>query len=401
MGVLRVEKARGEEVFSFSYDKSWLASGHVHLLDPDLQLFAGPQYLPLEKANFGLFLDSSPDRWGRTLMDRREAILARKEGREPRTLMESDYLVGVHDETRMGALRFRQDPTGPFLADDPSMKAPPITSIRELEHASLHLEEDDFDEDAEAWQWLRILIAPGSSLGGARPKANVRDPQGCLWIAKFPSKHDRFNSGAWEFVLHGLASELGIRVPEARAELFTQTHHTFLARRFDRNNKDQRVHFASAMTMLGLRDGHDFQAGGSYLDIAAWIERYGAKPQEDLRELWKRIVFSVLVSNTDDHLRNHGFLLSPAGWHLAPAYDLNPDPRGSGLSLNISETDNSLSTDLCLEVSTFYRWPLAEATTFLKQAKTLINGSWEQRASALGISSGERAAMAPAFRNSR
>lgn len=397
MGTLRVEQTRGKEVFSFTYDEAWLTAEHGHALDPDLQLYAGPQYLPEEKANFGLFLDSSPDRWGRMLMDRREALIAHREARSPRPLFESDYLLGVQDESRMGALRFRLGPEGPFLADESDLKAPPFARIRELEQASLRIEDDDFFEDEQALQWLRLLIAPGSSLGGARPKANVRDADGHLWIAKFPSKNDEVDSGAWEYVLHQLAQAVGIAVPPAQTQVFSQRHHTFLVRRFDRLNQDQRVHFASAMTLLGYQDGHDHQAGASYLELVEWLETYGAAPTEDIRELWRRIVFSVLVSNTDDHLRNHGFLLSPQGWRLSPAYDLNPNPRGIGLSLNISETDNRLDLSLCLEVANWFRWEKTEAEGFLRTATEQVS-RWETLAQSLGIPQAERVLMAPAFR---
>ena len=396
MGALRVEQTRGKEVFSFTYDQGWLAAGHGQALDPDLQRYAGPQYLPEEKANFGLFLDSSPDRWGRMLMDRREALIARREARSPRPLFESDYLLGVQDESRMGALRFRVGPGTPFLADEPDLKAPPFARIRELEQASLRVEDDDFFEDQQALQWLRLLIAPGSSLGGARPKANVRDAEGNLWIAKFPSKNDEVDSGAWEYVLHQLAQAVGITVAPAQTQVFSQRHHTFLVQRFDRLVQDRRVHFASAMTLLGYQDGHDHHAGASYLELVEWLEMYGAAPTEDIRELWRRIVFSVLVSNTDDHLRNHGFLLSPQGWRLSPAYDLNPNPKGTGLSLNISETDNSLDLTLCLEVAKWFRWSEAEAQTFLRTATEQVR-QWKPLAQSLGISHAEQVLMSPAF----
>jgi serine/threonine-protein kinase HipA len=397
MGSLKVEKTRGKEVFSFTYTHEWLTSGSGHELDPDLRLYSGPQYLANGKTNFGLFLDSSPDRWGRMLMDRRESISARLENRDVRPLFESDYLLGVHDESRMGALRFRKEPGSPFLANEPHFKAPPLTSIRELEQASRRIEADDFFEDQQALHWLRLLIAPGSSLGGARPKANVRDLEGKLWIAKFPSKNDEFDSGAWEFVTHELAQALGIRVAPARAERYSQGQHTYLVRRFDRNENQARIHFASAMTLLGYQDGDNHHKGISYLEMVEWLETYGSAPRKDIRELWCRILFSVLVSNTDDHLRNHGFLLSDKGWRLSPAYDINPNPKPAGLSLNISETDNSLHLDLCLEVAPLFRWETTEALTFLEKARSVVAG-WERLAKGMGIPASERVLMAPAFR---
>lgn len=396
MGLLRVDKIRGKEVFSFEYDTLWLKSGYAQELDPDLRLFSGPQFISDEKPNFGIFLDSSPDRWGRTLMERREAIWARRDARPKRNLFESDYLLGVHDETRMGGLRFRIEEDQPFLANDPDLKAPPFTSIRELEQASLKLEEDNFFQDKEALKWLNMLMAPGSSLGGARPKANVRDPEDQLWIAKFPSKSDDFNSGGWEFLLNQLAREVGIQVPEAMCQKYTQKQHTMLSKRFDRTQEDKRIHFSSAMTLLGYKDGYDHLEGGSYLELIDLLEKYGAAPLEDTRELWKRIVFSVMVSNTDDHLRNHGFLLTSRGWRLSPAYDMNPNPKGTGLSLNISDDDNSLNLGLCLEVAPLFRWKAGEANDFIQTAKKII-GSWEKKAESLSIPHAERTLMAPAF----
>ncbi|MEZ4686658.1 MAG: HipA domain-containing protein [Bacteroidia bacterium] len=395
MGLLKAEQIRGKEILAFEYDTQWLKSGYAQQLDPDLGLFEGPQYLNNDKANFGLFSDSSPDRWGRMLMKRREAIKSREEKVEAKTLFESDFLLGVDDETRMGGMRFKLTEGGPFLSNEPSFKAPPFTSIRELEQASWRLEEDDFDNDQS--KWLNMLIAPGSSLGGARPKANVIAPDEHLWIAKFPSRNDEVNSGAWEYMLSKMANKLGIRTPEVLCNQYTQKHYTFLSRRFDRDENNKRIHFASAMTLLGYRDGHDFLEGGSYIELVEFIESRGADPQNDIQELWKRIVFSVLVSNTDDHLRNHGFLLKPQGWKLSPAYDINPNPYGQGLSLNISENDNSLSTALCLEVAPIFRWNASEASSFIQYAIDII-GPWEQMASQLKISQSERAEMRPAFR---
>jgi serine/threonine-protein kinase HipA len=395
MGALSARTLRGKEVFSFSYTDEWLLSAQAQELDPDLKLYEGPQYLADDKPNFGLFLDSSPDRWGRMLMDRREALRAKQESRPYQTLLESDYLLGVNDTTRMGALRFKTAPTGPFLAAESDLSVPPFALIRTLEAASLQLEREDTVEDESTQHWLNLLIAPGSSLGGARPKANVRDPEGNLWIAKFPSKNDVEDTGAWEYVANQLAAALGIRVPEAAARQYTQRHHTFLSKRFDRNG-EQRIHFASAMTLLGYQDGYDHVTGGSYLELVELIERYGAAPTEDLRELWKRVLFSVLIANTDDHLRNHGFLLSPAGWRLAPAYDLNPNPTGRGLSLNISDVDNRLSTELCLSVAEYFRWSRAEAQTLLAEAREVIS-SWSSLARDFGISTRARERMAPAF----
>ena len=397
MGSLRTEITKGEEIFSFEYSNSWLESGFAQDLDPDLKMYSGPQYLADEKPNFGLFLDSSPDRWGRMLMKRREAIKERKGGEKPRKLFESDFLLGVNDETRMGGLRFKLKNDDNFLENDEEIKAPPFASIRELEQASLRIEDDDFFKDDDAKKWLKLMIAPGSSLGGARPKASVRNKDGSLWIAKFPSKNDDKDSGIWELLVNRIANNIGINVAEATASIYSQKQHTYLTKRFDRSEQDKRIHFASAMTLLGYKDGYNHKEGGSYLEIVELIERYGAEPNEDLVELWKRIVFSVGVSNTDDHLCNHGFLLTEKGWKLSPAYDINPNEDGTGLSLNISEDDNSLEYDLCIEVAEYFRWKINAAEKYVKEAKDEIS-KWRKIAKELGIPNREVSYMENAFR---
>ncbi len=397
VGSLKSELLKGNEIFSFEYDKVWLETKDAQQLDPDLKLFSGPQFLNDDKKNFGLFLDSSPDRWGRTLMTRRSAIMARENKKKNEKLFETDFLLGVNDVTRMGALRFKIEENGSFISADAEMSVPHFSSIRELEQATNRIERD-LKNDSQMKEWLNLLMAPGSSLGGARPKANVIDPTGNLWIAKFPSKNDDKNSGAWEFIVGQMAIECGIRMADSNAKIFSQKHHTFLTKRFDRI-KDKRIHFASAMTLLGYKDGHDYKEGGSYLDMVELIEQYGAEPTIDIRELWKRIVFSVAISNTDDHLRNHGFILNPGkGWKLSPAYDINPVPYGVGLQLNIDENDNSLSFDLCLEVHDYFRWKKDEAITVIKNINRIVN-SWEDRAKIIGLSRMENEKLRPAFEN--
>jgi serine/threonine-protein kinase HipA len=395
MGTLYANQMRGKEVFSFEYNDAWLQSKNNLSLDPDLQLYSGPQYLVEGKTNFGIFLDSSPDRWGRVLMDRREAVLARKEERKPKTLFETDYLLGVFDGYRMGALRFKASEEGVFLNDNKQMASPPWTSIRELEQASLRLEEEDGD-DIEKLKWLNLLMAPGSSLGGARPKASVLDEKGHLWIAKFPSKNDGRDVGAWEMVVHELAVKAGLNVAESKTGKFYSQQHTFLTKRFDRTAKGERAHFASAMTLLGYTDGTNHEAGASYLELAEFIIRHGAKANEDLEELWKRIVFYICVGNTDDHLRNHGFLLTESGWILSPAYDINPVEKPTGLSLNISEKDNSLDLNLALEVAPYFRVSAKRASEVIRVVKKSV-GQWRALAEKHGISKTERDRMVNAF----
>ena len=332
MGQLTAEFIRGKEVFSFSYSKDWLQSNYAQVLDPDLQFYSGTQYARAEKKNFGVFLDSSPDRWGRVLMRRRESALAKMEKRAERTLRETDYLLGVFDGHRMGAIRFKEEFDGPFLNDNVKLASPPWTSLRELEEISLKLEDDNANENPEYWKWLTMIVNPGSSLGGARPKASVLDPKKNLWIAKFPSQKDNKDIGGWEIVANELALNAGINVAISKVQKFSNQNYTFLTKRFDRTDKGERIHYASAMTLLGYTDGASSNNGVSYLELVEFISQHGANVEKDLEELWKRIVFNVLISNTDDHLRNHGFILTQKGWVLSPAFDLNPNETGTGLS---------------------------------------------------------------------
>jgi serine/threonine-protein kinase HipA len=402
MGHLRSSLTRGKEVFSFTYEHDWLAKVAALQLDPDLQLVAGPQYLNSEeRPNFGMFLDSSPDRWGRLLMQRREAAIAREAKQSPHRMQETDYLLGVHDEQRSGALRFKELTTSDaWLNNDSSMRTPPWTSLRELEQASWMIQDASANDDPHYLEWLNLLIAPGSSIGGARPKAGVSDSKGDLWIAKFPGRTDDRDMAAWEMLVHKLAIKAGLGVAEAQIQQFGKGHRTFMTRRFDRtagSKATKRIHFASAMTLLGHADGDNHHAGASYLELVEFITRQGAQPSTDLEELWRRIVFSIAVSNTDDHLRNHGFLFTENGWILSPAYDLNPDPTGTGLSLNISEHDNSLSFDLALEVAPYFRLNPASADKILRDIRVAVHG-WQQHAKDLGIARTEQELMTTAFR---
>jgi serine/threonine-protein kinase HipA len=396
MGTLKAIKGRTELIFSFHYDEEWLKKGQGFYLDPNLQLFSGPQYPAAGKPNFGIFLDSSPDRWGKLLMRRREAALARVEGRREKFLNELDYLLGVYDGHRMGGLRFKTDPEGNFLNDNEEMASPPWANLRDLEYASLQLEKEDAIDDPDYMKWLSILIAPGSSLGGARPKASVVDLNSELWIAKFPSTGDERNIGAWEKVVHELAQKSGVNMAEGKAQKFNSKHHTFLNKRFDRTEKGERIHFASAMTLLGYNDGADYKDGVSYLELAEFIERFGAQPTTDLQQLWRRIAFYICVSNTDDHLRNHGFLLTPKGWVLSPAYDVNPEPYQKGLTLNISENDNTLSLDIAMEVADYFRLSKIEASLIIEEVQRVVS-QWKTVAASFQIPREEQESMAAVF----
>ncbi len=285
MGTLFVAPSRGKEVFSFEYDKAWLKSSYAQSLDPHLSLISGPQYAREGHNNFGLFLDSSPDRWGRVLMQRREAQLARSESRNVRPLFESDYLIGVYDAHRMGALRFRLSNGSPFLDDQEYLASPPWAKLRDLEHASLQLESDHVETKSDYLKWLNMLIAPGGSLGGARPKASVLDELGHPWIAKFPSRRDEINIGKWEYLVYLLAQNAGIEVAQSEIRRFSGEHDTFLTKRFDRTEKGERLQFTSAMTLLGKKDGEGADTGVSYLDLVDFLVRNGAQVNKDLEQL--------------------------------------------------------------------------------------------------------------------
>ena len=393
MGSLYVNVIKGGESYSFEYDKDWLRkTGLTLTLDPELMPYSGRQY-PTGKNIFGLFADASPDRWGRVLMNKRERILAEKEGRKPSKLYDSDYLLGVYDETRMGGIRFKANQEGPFLSDDKETAAPPWATLRTLEEASRNFEND---ETGLTEKWLNQLIKPGSSLGGARPKATVVDTKDQLWIAKFPSKNDENDTGAWEMVAHDLAALCGLNVPEAKLEKFSPLGSTFLIKRFDRMGS-KRVHFASAMTLLGKTDGASAADGSSYLDIAAFIKSYGAQPKKDLGELWKRIVFNMAVTNTDDHLRNHAFILTDKGWILSPLYDVNPVPYGDELSLNVDEEDNSISIDLAVQTAVRFGISESDAEAQAEEILKIVREDWEKTAAGYGLSRRQIEEMRPAF----
>lgn len=390
VGSLRATTTRKTEHFSFVYNKDWLKSPYAQQVDPDLALFTGVQH-STDGKNFRSFLDSCPDRWGRLLMKRREAALARQEDRRPRVLTELDYLLGVHDFYRQGALRFKETIDGPFLDNNDRFAAPPFSSLRELEYAASQIESDD-SRDQDYLKWLYMLISPGSSLGGARPKASAVDENNHLWIAKFPSRYDDYNLAAWEYVVHKLALKAGIEMAECRLMRFGSHHHTFLTKRFDRTATG-RLHFSSAMTQLGYYDG-DYEA--SYLELAQLLTEKGANTKADLAQLWRRVVFNIAVSNTDDHLRNHGFLSTPTGWRLSPAYDINPVTPANGLSLNISDNDNSLDFELAMEVAEFFQLGTKDAKSIQDEVLSAVS-SWAEEAKNIGLSRREQEEMSGAF----
>ncbi len=389
VGRLWARVRKGRESATFEYEDQWLRHPERFALEPALALGTGPLHTPSGRALFGALGDSAPDRWGRLLMRRAERMRAGREGREVRTLFEADYLLLVDDEARQGALRFAEEDVGPFLAADLAHRIPPLVELPRLLHATERVIGDTETEDD-----LRLLLVPGSSLGGARPKAAVRDRDGALAIAKFAQKDDDFDVVAWEAVALGLASNAGIRVPLWRIEEVAGRNVLLLAR-FDRS-RGSRIPFLSAMSMLGASDGES----RSYLEIADAIHRYGSGPDDDVRELWRRIVFNVLVSNTDDHLRNHGFLYDRGkGWRLSPAYDLDPvsvEVRPRVLSLAITLDDATADLDLAFEVAEYFGVSPGEARRVCGEVGSAVSG-WRDGARRAGIGAAEMDRMASAF----
>lgn len=388
VGKLARERAGGHSVISFAYEPDWVASGKAFPIDPTLTLYEGEQYPPQLP---GILADAAPDRWGRTLLERREAMAARREERRSRRLDEWDFLVGVNDLTRMGALRLEHAGGGGFVADEP-LSVPPLARLRELEHWARELEQGLSTEMSEEDRWLAMLVAPGSSLGGARPKASYTDG-GALWIAKFPSREDRHDVGAWEYLLSRLASEAGIETAESELLRLGAPHRTFGVRRFDRAGDARRL-YASAMTLSGRRD----HADASYLDVARAIVDFGdpAAIDDDLSQLFRRLVFNLLVGNRDDHLRNHGFLRDKRGWRLAPAFDVNPAPGKFEHSLAIDDSVRAPDLDVARETASLYRLSAAQADAVVAEVGEVVSG-WPALAREVGLPGEEIERIGSAF----
>jgi serine/threonine-protein kinase HipA len=388
-GRLWAHLRRGKESATFEYDKAWLSSAERYALEPALQLGGGAFHTTTDRALFGAIGDSAPDRWGRMLMRRAERRRAAAAREAPRTLYEIDFLLMVNDEARQGALRFASQPDGPFLATTQHTSIPPLVELpRLLSAAQRVIDEDEDDED------LKLLFAPGSSLGGARPKASVRDNDGSLAIAKFPHKEDEWRVVAWEATALSLAANAGISVPRFRLVNIAGKD-ALIVSRFDRNRKE-RIPFLSAMSMLGAKDNET----RSYLEMVDALRQHGSRPVQDMHELWRRIVFSVLISNVDDHMRNHGFVYSgTAGWALSPAFDLNPVPidvKPRVLCTAIDEADQSASLDLALSVAGYFELGEPQARAIAREVAGAVS-NWRSVALSLGISAAQCNRMASAF----
>ena len=394
VGVLRPAGHGPDSPIAFSYDAAWWSDPAAFRLDPShYEQTAEPQYPEAGDLLAPVFTDASPDRWGRILLDYREQERARAESRRPRALGEWDYLLGVNDRLRMGALRFAEPADGHFLDDDPA-SIPPLADLHEIEHAARVLDDPRRHGSSAIRDALRHLLAPGSPMGGARPKASFVDQSGQVWIAKFPSHNDRRDMGAWEFVLNRLAASAGITVPEVDLRILSGEYHTFLARRFDRDGEGRRM-FASAMTLLGKRD----REPSSYAEIAEAIDLNGATGHlaEDLAQLFRRVVFNIVSGHRDDHLRNHGFLRTQDGWRLAPAYDLNPTPEMSMHEVAIGIADRSPDVEIAIaETAPFCRLSVDGAREVVGEVRAAV-GAWRTVASQVGLSRSEIEGVSSAF----
>ena len=350
IGELSYEFLRGSDSYGFCYSDDWLRDYGNLFLSDDLNNYPGQQYTAPGKDIFGCFSDALPDRWGRTLINRREQILAKEEKRPVRRLSSFDYLVGIEDYSRMGGLRFKDSLDGEYINASEVLRIPPITDIRELIAASSEIEKSEEENHLPERRWIEQLVQPGSSLGGARPKASVIDENKILHIAKFPSRKDDYDTGLWEHFSHLLAKKAGIHAAETRVIFTNDKYHTLLSRRFDRKEDGKRIHFASAMTLLGLNDGDNANTGHGYLDIVDFILQNCTNVEDNLQELYRRVAFNICIGNTDDHFRNHGFLLTAKGWTLAPAYDMNPtlnEYQSLLISTDSNKADLSILRDGC------------------------------------------------------
>ena len=323
IGELSCDSVRGSETYGFSYDKEWLAKYGDVFLSEDLQNYSGIQYTRPERDIFSCFSDSLPDRWGRTLLNRREQIAATDEKRAVRRLTSFDYLMGIDDASRMGGFRFAETPGGKFINCEESLRVPPLANVIELMRAAHEIEISEEKHLLPSKKWLAQLLHPGTSLGGARPKASVIDEDGSLTVAKFPSRKDDYDVAQWEHFCHVMGRKAGLNVADTRT-IDGEDYHILLSKRFDRNSDGKRIHFASALTLLGLTDGDNASTGYGYTDIADFIIQHGCNVEQNLEELFRRVAFYIIVGNSDDHFRNHGFLLTRKGWELSPAYDINP-----------------------------------------------------------------------------
>ena len=394
IGELSYESVRGRETYGFSYDKGWLAKYGDIFLCEDLQNYPGIQYTRPERDIFACFSDALPDRWGRTLLNRREQIAASDEKRQARRLTSFDYLTGIDDASRMGGFRFAETPDGKFINCDASLRVPPLANVRELMLAAHEIEASEENHLLPSRRWLAQLLHPGTSLGGARPKASVVDEEGYLTVAKFPSRKDDYDVGLWEHFCHVMGQKAGLDVAET-ATIPGEDYHILLSKRFDRDESGKRIHFASALTLLGLTDGDNASTGYGYPDIVDFIIQHGCNVEQNLEELYRRVGFYIIVGNSDDHFRNHGFLLTRSGWQLSPAYDINPT-LSDNQSLLIDHSSSESNLEILLKSAGDYMLSDEKALAIINEVKSAMR-PWRSEARRLRLPQRDIDMFAPRF----
>jgi serine/threonine-protein kinase HipA len=387
IGELNYESHRGSDSYGFKYENAWLRNHGGIFLSDDINNYPGMQYTQPGRDIFGCFADALPDRWGRTLLNRREQLLAKDENRPVRRLSSFDYLTGIDDFSRVGGFRFKETQDGNFINESKMLRIPPLTNLRKLIAASHQIELSEEENLLPDMKWIAQLVQPGSSLGGARPKASVVDEKKSLYVAKFPSRKDDYDVGLWEHFAHQLAEKAGVNAAKTRAIATGDKHHTLLSKRFDRTDGGRRIHFASAMTLLGLTDGDNATNGHGYPDIVDFIVQHCCDVEANLQELFRRVAFNICIGNTDDHFRNHGFLLTARGWTLSPAYDMNPT-LNNHQSLMITSTTSSSDLGLLLDACEEYMLTRTTAERIIKEVKTAM-ATWRSHATKLGIAQRE------------
>ena len=399
IGELGYESLRGSVSYSFKFDKNWLSKYGSIFLSADINNYPGLQYTQPGKDIFGCFSDALPDRWGRSLLNWREQIEANEEKRPVRRLSSFDYLIGIDDFSRMGGFRFKTEPNGEFINSEESVRIPPITDIRTLVQASTEIERSEENNQLPEKKWIQQLVHPGTSLGGARPKAGVVDEDGYLCVAKFPSRGDDYDVALWEHHSHLLAKEAGVVAAETEVINSGEKYHALLSKRFDRTDDGRRIHFTSAMTLLGLTDGSDAKSGNGYLDIVDFILQNCCDVNENLRQLYRRVAFNIAIGNSDDHFRNHGFLLTPRGWTLSPAYDMNPT-LSKYQSLLINSSTNEANLQILIKSCEEYMITPDEARIIIEEVIKGVS-KWQSIAVSLGITKREIDMFAQVYNKSQ
>ena len=396
VGELGYDSLRGSDSYSFKFDNEWLNRFGNLFLSADINNYPGQQYTQPDRDIFGCFSDALPDRWGRLLLNRREQILAREEKRPVRKLSSFDYLMGIDDFSRMGGLRFKEEINGDFINSETTLRIPPLADVSSLAAASMEVEKSEEENQLPEKRWIQQLVHPGTSLGGARPKAGVMDSDGNLYVAKFPSRNDDYDVALWEHHSHLLAKAAGVNAASTSTIQAGQKYHALLSKRFDRLPDGRRKHFASALTLLGLTDGCDAKSGNGYLDIVDFILLNCRDVNENLRQLYRRVAFNIAIGNSDDHFRNHGFLLTPRGWTLSPAYDMNPT-LNEYQALLINSSTNQADLDVLLDSSDEYMIGKDEAKRIIDEVKTGVS-QWKTIALRLGIAKREMEVFEQVYR---